>query len=125
MCPRENGLLLEAPWILRKEERKVVKRTIEMIHTPTRTMHSLKDAFTSMIEKELSGFKSHNWHKMLQVDFLQKKLYLKFLHAILDTYEVVVVQFILPIVIARVGKIEVRRCIYNLSSLVRYIFKSS
>ena len=123
MWPHENGSLLEAPWILIKEERRVVKRTIETIPTPIGTMHSLKDAFTSMIEKELSGFKSHNWHKMLQVGFYKKMFYFKFLHAILNTYELVVVQFILPIGIAGVGKIEVRRCIYNLSSLVRYIFK--
>ena len=68
--PCGNGLLPNAPWILIKEERKVVKRTIEMIHTPTGTMHSLKDAFTSMTEKKLSGFKSHYWHIMLQVGFI-------------------------------------------------------
>ena len=118
MWPHGNGLLPDAP---SKEESKVVKRTIEMIGTPTGTMHSLKDAFTSKTEKELSGFNSHDRHKMLQVVFLQKKFYLKFLHAILDTYEVVVVQFILPLAIARVGKIEVRRCMYNLSLLVRYV----
>ena len=67
MWPREIGSLPDAPWILSKEERRVVKRTIETIRTPTGTMHSLKDAFTSTTEKELSGFKTHDWHKMLQV----------------------------------------------------------
>ena len=59
-----NGLLPNAPWILNKEERKVVKKTIERVHTTTRTMNSFKDAFTSTTKK---GFKSHGWHKMLQV----------------------------------------------------------
>ena len=72
MWPRRNGLPSNAPWILNKEERKVVKTTIERICTPGGTMHSLKDAFTSTIEKELSGFKSHDWHKMLQVRFFLK-----------------------------------------------------
>ena len=59
---------------------------------------------------------------MFQVGFLQKKLYLMFLHAILGTYKVVVVQFILPLWIAGVGKNEVRMFIYNISSLLSYIF---
>ena len=63
--PRENGTLSSTPWILSKEEKSVVKHVIETIHTPTRTMHSLKGAFTSAKEKELSGFKTHDWHKML------------------------------------------------------------
>ena len=55
MWPCENGSLQEAPWILSKEERIVVKRTIKTICIPTKTMHSLKDAFISMNKKELSG----------------------------------------------------------------------
>ena len=57
MWPCENGLLSEAPWILSKEERRVVKRTIETIPAPTGTMNSLKDTFASMTKKELSGCK--------------------------------------------------------------------
>ena len=63
--PYENGTLPTAPWILSKEEKSVVKEVIETICIPTRTMHSLKGAFTSAKEKELSGFKTHDWHKML------------------------------------------------------------
>ena len=63
----ENESLSDTPWILSKEERSVLKRVIEILRTPTATMHSLKGAFTSAKEKELSGFKPHDWHKMLQV----------------------------------------------------------
>ena len=47
----ENNQLLNAPWILRKEEKSIVKKIIEAICTPTRTMHSLKGAFTNAKEK--------------------------------------------------------------------------
>ena len=60
---------------VRKQSGERIIETI--VDTPTRTMHSLKDAFTSMIEKELSGFKSHDWHKILQVDFFTKKSSIK------------------------------------------------
>ena len=62
--PHENGELLDAPWIVDKDERSVLKKVIETLHTPTRTMHSLKGAFMSAKEKELSSFKTHDWHKM-------------------------------------------------------------
>ena len=55
------------PWIISKAEKNVVKKVIETIRTPTGTMHSLTGAFTSGTKKELSGFKTHDWHKMLQV----------------------------------------------------------
>ena len=62
----EDGEIPNAPWILTKAEKGIVRNTIGSIRTPTSTMHSLKGAFTSD-GKELTGLKSHNWHKMLQV----------------------------------------------------------
>ncbi|MCO5547809.1 hypothetical protein L7F22_001261 [Adiantum nelumboides] len=56
----------DALWILTKEEEEFVKKTIGAIRTPNGTMHSLKSAFTSD-DKELTGSKFHDWHKMLQV----------------------------------------------------------
>ena len=50
--PRENESLPDAPWILSKEERSVLKRVIETLRTPTGTMHSLKGAFTSAKKKK-------------------------------------------------------------------------
>ncbi|MCO5594287.1 hypothetical protein L7F22_048316, partial [Adiantum nelumboides] len=55
----------DAPWILNKEKKEVVKETIGAIRTPSGTMHSLEDAFKSN-DKELTSSKSHDWHKMLQ-----------------------------------------------------------
>ena len=64
--PHKNGQLPDAPWILNEEERSVLKKVIETLRTPTMgTMHSLKGAFTSAKEKELRGFKTHDWLKML------------------------------------------------------------
>ena len=66
--PWENVRLPDAPWILTKEEKSIVKKVIKTIRTPTGTMHCLKQAFTtSAKERELSGLKTHDWHKMLQV----------------------------------------------------------
>ena len=45
--PQDDGTFLEESWILSKQEKDVVKKTIETICTPTGTMHSLKDAFAS------------------------------------------------------------------------------
>ncbi|MCO5583177.1 hypothetical protein L7F22_037086, partial [Adiantum nelumboides] len=81
----------DAPWILTKEEKEVVKKIIGAICTPTRTMHSLKGAFTSD-DKELTDLKSHDWHKMLQL--------------------------ILPIAMTSIDLERVRACIIKLSSLV-------
>ena len=64
MWPHGNESLLDAPWILNKEERSVLKKVIETLHTPMGTMLSLKGAFTTAKEKELSSFKTHDWHKM-------------------------------------------------------------
>ena len=59
--------LLDALGILSKEEKSVVKKTIETICTPTKTMHCLKGAFTSTKERELIEVKTHSWHIMFQV----------------------------------------------------------
>ena len=66
--PRENVRLPDAPWILTKEEKSIVKKAIKIVCTPTGTMHCLKGAFsTSAKERELSSLKTHHWHKILQV----------------------------------------------------------
>ena len=66
--PQENVHLPNAPWILTKEEKSMVKKAIKTICTPTGTMHYLKGVFsTSAKERELSGLKTHDWHKMLRV----------------------------------------------------------
>ena len=66
--PQENVHLPDAPWILNKEEKSIVKKAIKTICTPTGTMHCLKGAFsTSAKERELSGLRTQDWHKMLQV----------------------------------------------------------
>ncbi|MCO5612634.1 hypothetical protein L7F22_066903 [Adiantum nelumboides] len=49
----------DASWILTKEEEEILKKTIGAIRTPTGTVHSLKNAFTSD-DKELTGLKSHD-----------------------------------------------------------------
>ena len=65
--PWDDGTLLETYWILSKQDKDVVKKTLYTICTPIGTMHSLKDAIASTKEKESSGFKTHYLHKMLQV----------------------------------------------------------
>ena len=53
--PWENVCLLDAPWILTKEEKSIVKKINETIRTPTGTMHCLKGAFiTSSKERDLA-----------------------------------------------------------------------
>ena len=60
-----DGILPPAPWVLRKVEKESVMQMIEEFCTPTGTMRSLKGCFT--LEDDLSGLKTHDWHKMLQV----------------------------------------------------------
>ena len=57
--------LPKVPWVLIKIEQIHVKHVIATMKTPTRHMHNLKDAFATT--GKLSGVKSHDWHKMLQV----------------------------------------------------------
>ena len=61
----ESGQLPSAPWVLSKQEMTVVKAAIENFRTPTRSMRSLSRCFTT--DDDLSGLKSHVWHKVLQV----------------------------------------------------------
>ncbi|MCO5568202.1 hypothetical protein L7F22_021898 [Adiantum nelumboides] len=89
----ENGNKPKAPWILSKQEFTMVKEAIEKFRTPTGTMRSLKGCFTS--DGDLSRLKSHDWHKFLQ--------------------------FILPIAISGCLMDPVRKCIYKLGELVRWI----
>ncbi|MCO5547710.1 hypothetical protein L7F22_001161 [Adiantum nelumboides] len=89
----ENGNKPKAPWILSKQEFTMVKEAIKKFRTPTGTMRSLKGCFTS--DGDLSRLKSHDWHKFLQ--------------------------FILPIAISGCLTDLVRKCIYKLGELVRWI----
>lgn len=61
----ESGNKPPAPWVLSKQEMTVVKAAIEKFRTPTGTMRSLSGCFTT--DDDLSGLKSHDWHKVLQV----------------------------------------------------------
>ena len=61
----DSGNFPRAPWVLNKTEMSLVKDTIEKFHTPTETMRSLKGCFTT--DNDLSGLKTHDWHKLLQV----------------------------------------------------------
>lgn len=61
----ESGNKPSAPWVLSKQEMTVVKAAIDKFRTPTGTMRSLSGCFTT--DDDLSGLKSHDWHKVLQV----------------------------------------------------------
>ena len=61
----ESGNKPPATWVPSKQEMTVVKATIEKFRTPTGTMRSLNGCFTT--DDDLSGLKSHDWHKVLQV----------------------------------------------------------
>ena len=92
---RPNGkvLLPRSPWVFSKMEEQQVKRTISKFRTPTGCMHCLKSAFTK--DDDLSGLKSHDWHKFLQ--------------------------FVLPIAIKDCLTEDIRATIYKISTLVRWI----
>lgn len=61
----EHGEMPQAPWVLNNEEQARVKQTIESFRTPTGAMRSLKGCFT--LDDDLTGLKTHDWHKILQV----------------------------------------------------------
>lgn len=61
----ERVILPKAPWIFTKTEEAVVKREIASFRTPTGHMHCMKGVFTK--DNKLTGLKSHDWHKFLQV----------------------------------------------------------
>lgn len=92
---RPNGkiFLPKAPWVLTKAEEKQVKKCIQEFRTPTGCMHCLKGAFTK--DGQLSGLKSHDWHKFLQ--------------------------FVLPVAIKDCLTEDIRNTIYKISTLVRWI----
>jgi hypothetical protein len=59
-----------APWCMSKDEEKDVKQVITKFRTPTGYMRCLKGAFSKIKRRgveQLSGLKSHDWHKMLPV----------------------------------------------------------
>lgn len=58
-------VLLKAPWVCSKREEAIVKKDIASFRTPMGRMHFLRGAFTK--DNKLSGLKSHDCHKMLQV----------------------------------------------------------
>ena len=93
--PKSNGkfVIPKAPWVLQRAEERQVKKTIATFQTPTGCMHCLKSAFTR--DDDLSGLKSHDWHKFLQ--------------------------FILPVAIKDCLSDNIRATIYKISSLVRWI----
>ena len=86
-------VLPRAPWVLSKVEALQVKRTISEFWTPTGCMHCLKGSFTK--DDDLSGLKSHDWHKLLQ--------------------------FVLPVAIKDCLTKDIRATIYKISSLVHWI----
>ena len=86
-------ILPNVPWVLTKQEETRVKRIIGGFCTPTGHMHCSKGAFTK--EKELSGLKTHDWHKFLQ--------------------------FILPTAIDGCLTPKICMVIYNISRLVRWV----
>ncbi|RYA84795.1 hypothetical protein DD594_25700, partial [Enterobacter cloacae complex sp. 4DZ1-17B1] len=57
--------LPKAPWIFTGAQERKVKETIRSLRTPTGVMHSLRTCFTK--EGNLTGLKSHDWHKICQV----------------------------------------------------------
>ena len=62
--------LPRAPWMLLKTEEKMVKQQICSFRTPTGHMRCLKGAFIKKKKRgveRISGLKSHDWHKMIQV----------------------------------------------------------
>lgn len=61
----EDGKLPAAPWVLNKKEQAIVKQTIESFQTPTEAIRSLEGCFT--IDDDLTGLKTHDWHKILHV----------------------------------------------------------
>ena len=83
--------LPKAPWVMTKEEQRRVKKCIGEFRTPTGCMHCLKGAFTK--DDELSGLKSHDWHKILQ--------------------------FVLPIAIKDCLSDDIRATIYKIGAVVR------
>ena len=85
--------LPKAPWVMTKEEQRRVKKCIGEFRTPTGCMHCLKGAFTK--DDELSGLKSHDWHKILQ--------------------------FVLPIAIKDCLSDDIRETIYKIGTVVRWI----
>ena len=69
---KRNGQITcpKAPWCMSKDEEKDVKQVITKFRTPTGYMRCLKGAFSKIKRRgveQLSGLKSHDWHKMLQV----------------------------------------------------------
>ena len=95
VCTKADGkvVLPRAPWVLSKVEEQQVKKTISEFRTPTGLMHCLKGAFTK--HDDLTGLKSHDWHKFLQ--------------------------FVLPIAIKDCLTEDIRATIYKISSLVCWI----
>lgn len=62
----EEGTRPQVDWIVPKKSMKPVREAIKAIKTPTGYMHSLRNCFSAETG-ELTGLKSHDWHKMLQV----------------------------------------------------------
>ena len=85
--------LPKAPWVLSKKDIRTINKEIASFRTPTGYMHCLKGAFTT--DGRLSGLKLHDWHKMLQ--------------------------FVLPLVLGGFLHDDVRKAIYKISALVRYV----
>lgn len=69
LWPKEddNGTIhyAPAPWVLNREELKIVETRMRSIRTPTGYGASVRDAFTA--KGQLSKLKSHDWHNMIQV----------------------------------------------------------
>ena len=61
----QDGKLPAAPWVLNKKEQAIVKQTIESFQTPIGAMRSLKGCF--ILDDDLTGLKTHDWHKIVQV----------------------------------------------------------
>ena len=91
--PNGSVLLPSAPWRLRKMKEQQVKNVISKFRTPTGCMRCLKTTFTQ--DDDLSGLKSHDWHKILQ--------------------------FVLPIAIKDCPSDDIRETIYRISSLAWWI----
>ena len=61
-----DGSLSFIPWVLSKQEKEMVKRSIEGFKTPKRKMQSWKDCF--LLDDNLIGLKTRGgYRKMLQV----------------------------------------------------------
>jgi hypothetical protein len=79
--------LSRAPWTLTKNECQDMKDVITMFQTPTGYMRYLREAFSKLRRRgvdQLVGLKTHDWHKMIQVNNVANSIIVAFQYIIMS-----------------------------------------